>query len=565
MLERPPAIRNVATIELQHENGRGAFGTVMALVVDRDAEACRTAVRLLTEQDMDASGASTLADARTLVAAKHYDLVVVHHTLADGLDRLQPDTATIVVGGGPPAEGADDQLPEPFSAEQLSVSATRALRRRLERATGGESSNEPEDNRLAEGVLDCLTRAGRFRDEETAEHVERVSRTCALIGGELGLPTDECGALRAASAMHDIGKIGVPEGVLRKSEKLTTEERSLIERHAETGYQIMSGSSDPVLDLAATIARTHHERPDGKGYPQGLAADEIPLAGRITAVADAFDSLTHKRSYRPALTEDAAIEVMREGDGTMFDSGVLAAFQVVLPQIDRVRALYPDPPATWAEPASADAEAGDRPLRVLVVEDHSAVAHGLVLLMRREGMEIAGMAGTLGEAERLIAQRDADVVVLDADLQGDSTLGLIPAARARGTRVLLYTGRATHAPGRAEEAPDGFASKVGSPAELLAAIRDVAAGGAPSDSRVQAPAPTPPSEPLLTPREREITALLALGHNGEEIAIELFLSKHTVRTHIRNAMTRAEAKTRAHLIALAVESGEITLGAPSAA
>ena len=543
----------------------------MALVVDRDAEACSAAVRLLTEQDMDASGASTLKEARMLAAATHYDLVVVHHTLARGLGRLQPDTATIVVGGGTPPEGVDDQLPEPFSAEQLSVSATRALHRRLERVTGeGLHESEagepgPAYNRLAEGVLDCLTRAGRFRDEETAEHVERVSRTCALIGGELGLPTDDCGALRAASAMHDIGKIGVPEGVLRKSGKLTTEERGLIERHAETGYQIMSGSSDPVLDLAATIARTHHERPDGKGYPQGLAADEIPLAGRITAVADAFDSLTHKRSYRPALTEDAAIKVMREGDGTMFDSSVLAAFQVVLPQVYRVRALYPDPPATWAEPASADAEAGDRPLRVLVVEDHSAVAHGLVLLMRREGMEIAGMAGTLGEAERLIAQRDADVVVLDADLQGDSTLGLIPAARARGTRVLLYTGRVAPAPGRAEETPDGFASKVGSPAELLAAIREVAAGGAPSDSRVRPLAPVQPSEPLLTPREREITALLALGHNGEEIAIELFLSRHTVRTHIRNAMTRAEAKTRAHLIALAVESGEITLGAPSAA
>ena len=282
--------------------------------------------------------------------------------------------------------------------------------------------------------------------------------------------------------------------------------------------------------------------------------------GRITAVADVFDALTHDRVYRPAFTLETALGILREGDGTRFDSVVLAAFHAVLPEVLQVGELYPDSGLFGG--GATEAGADESPLRVLVVEDHAAVARGLALLLRREGMEIAGMAQTLVEGERLIADRDADVVVLDANLHGEDGLQLIPAAHARGARVLLYTGAASQPAGPAEKVPDGVASKTGGPAELLTAIRDVAAGGTPSDSRVRMSGATF-GQRKLTPREREVTSLLALGLSGEDIAVQLYLSHHTVRTHIRNGMTRAGAQTRAHLIALALEAGEIRFAPPA--
>ena len=308
------------------------------------------------------------------------------------------DTATILIGANAAdddgfaalADGVDDFLPSPFSGEQLAIGVTRALRRRAERiAALGKSETD-----LAEDVLDCLIRAGRFRDEETSEHVERVSRSCGLIARELGWSAADCATLRVASAMHDIGKVGVPDAVLRKPGKLTSRERVSIERHAEIGYEILSGSGDEVLEMAATIAISHHERMDGHGYPRGLAGEEIPLAGRITAVADVFDALTHDRVYRSAETAEAALAIMQAGDGTQFDSRLLAAFRTVLPEVEQVRELYPDTYGPEQEPHATGA--GEPPLRVLVIEDHGAVARGLALLLRREGMEVAGTRRDIG-------------------------------------------------------------------------------------------------------------------------------------------------------------------------
>ena len=140
------------------------------------------------------------------------------------------------------------------------------------------------------------------------------------------------------------------------------------------------------------------------------------------------------------------------------------------------------------------------------------------------------------------------------NLHGESGFGLIPKARARGMRVLLYTGEALPSSLAHPDKGDGIASKAGGPAELIKAVREVAAGGSPTDSRVV----LRPSEARLTGREREIIGFLAQGVSGEEIAERLFLSAHTVRTHVRNAMAKTQAKTRAHLVALAAEAGEAT-------
>ena len=476
--------------------------------------------------------------------------------LTDHLKQQAHNTATILVGtrtsdnGATVAlvDGVDDYLTRPFSSEQLAIAVTRALRRRSERM-GAEGKSQTE---LAEDVLDCLIRAGRFRDEETSEHVERVSRSCGLIARQLGWSVTDCGTLRVASAMHDIGKVGVPDAVLRKPGKLTTRERASIERHAEIGHEILGGSGDAVLELAATIALSHHERIDGTGYPKGLSGDDIPLVGRITAVADVFDALTHDRVYRSAETAEAALEIMGAGDGTQFDSSILAAFRAVLPEVQQVRELYPDAQGIDRDPRVDGAT--EPALRVMIIEDHGAVARGLALLLRREGMEVAGTAATLAEAEQLIEKRAADVAILDVNLGGDNSLGLIPKARAHGLKILLYTGGTLPAPRSDAEKADGIASKAGGPLELVKAVRDVAAGRSPTDSRVLERS----HESLLTSREREIIGFLAKGVSGEAIAEQLFLSAHTVRTHIRNAMAKTHAKTRAHLVAVATDAGEVT-------
>lgn len=203
------------------------------------------------------------------------------------------------------------------------------------------------------------------------------------------------------------------------------------------------------------------------------------------------------------------------------------------------------------------APSGGAPLRVLVVEDHGAMSRGIELLLHREGMEVAGTASTVAEARSLLDRRGVDVVVLDVDLQGDDGRVLIEAAHLAGARVLLYTGGASQAGAVLYDAPDGAASKLGGARDLMNAIRDVAAGGSPSDAR--AVAPLPPAG-RLTVRERQITALLAQGLSGEEIAERLFLSVHTVRTHVRNAMTNVDAKTRTHLVALSLSAGELSGG-----
>ena len=136
--------------------------------------------------------------------------------------------------------------------------------------------------------------------------------------------------------MHDVGKIGVPDEILAKPGALTPKQRELMERHAEVGHAMLRGSKSELLQLAAKIAHTHHERFDGTGYPRGLAGDEIPIEGRIVAVADVFDALLSDRSYRPALPLEKAIEIVREGRGTHFDPTIV---DLLLGNLDEVIAV----------------------------------------------------------------------------------------------------------------------------------------------------------------------------------------------------------------------------------
>jgi putative two-component system response regulator len=177
-----------------------------------------------------------------------------------------------------------------------------------------------------EETIRRLSLAGEFREVQTPQHVEHMGRYCEHLARSFGLPEDQVELIRLASPMHDIGKIGVPDRVLMKPGRLTSEERKTMEQHTIIGHRILSGSNSVLLDTAATIALTHHERFDGAGYPQGLAGEEIPIEGRIAAIGDVFDAMLSQRPYRSGLPLGKVFKIMKEKRGTHFDPDLLDTF-----------------------------------------------------------------------------------------------------------------------------------------------------------------------------------------------------------------------------------------------
>jgi hypothetical protein len=188
-----------------------------------------------------------------------------------------------------------------------------------------------------EDVVERMARVIEYRDNETGEHTERMSAYCGVIARRLGWSEADARELELAATMHDVGKVAVPDAVLLKPGPLTPAERAVMQRHTVVGHAMLSGSRSELIELAATIALTHHERVDGQGYPYGHCADAIPLAGRIVAVADVFDALTSDRVYRPAMSVADAIRIMRDGRGTQFDARVFDTFEDGLDEILAIR------------------------------------------------------------------------------------------------------------------------------------------------------------------------------------------------------------------------------------
>ncbi|MFT4048476.1 MAG: HD domain-containing protein [Solirubrobacterales bacterium] len=188
---------------------------------------------------------------------------------------------------------------------------------------------ERSENALTHSQTETIMRlsmAVETRDQETGDHIERMGRYCQLLAQKIGWSDERCELLRVASPLHDVGKIAIPDAILLKPGALTPEERDEMEKHAEIGHEILAGSDSPLLDLAARIALSHHEQWDGSGYPNGLKGEEIPVEGRIAAIADVFDALTSDRIYRPAMTVERALAIMSEGRGSHFDPELLDVF-----------------------------------------------------------------------------------------------------------------------------------------------------------------------------------------------------------------------------------------------
>ncbi len=240
---------------------------------------------------------------------------------ADGSYRWLEWTAI-----GVPAEGLIYATARDISAQ---VEAEHQLANHahiLEREVA-ERTRELEDSHAK--ALKRLSLAAEYHDDETFQHTERVGATAAQIGARMGLGPGQVGVLRRAAPLHDIGKLAIPDCILLKPGKLTPQELEVMKTHTVRGAELLTGSDSPVLEVATVIAETHHERWDGSGYPAGLAGEAIPLVGRIVAVADVFDALTHDRPYKTAWNATQALAHIETGAGSQFDPRVVAAFLAI--------------------------------------------------------------------------------------------------------------------------------------------------------------------------------------------------------------------------------------------
>jgi two-component system, response regulator RpfG len=193
-----------------------------------------------------------------------------------------------------------------------------------------------------------LARAGEFRDEETGYHLIRMSRYSRLIASAIGLERDEAETVELAAPLHDIGKIGIPDQILLKPEKLDDTEWQVMRRHPVIGHEILKGSASKYVRMGALIALGHHEKYDGSGYPNGLVGDHIPLCARIVAVADVYDALTSPRPYKQAWTSAKAYEYLASQRGKHFDPSLVDAFASMKREILEVQTEWRDPSTSTA-------------------------------------------------------------------------------------------------------------------------------------------------------------------------------------------------------------------------
>jgi PAS domain S-box-containing protein len=222
-----------------------------------------------------------------------------------------------------PAKGVIQMLARDVTAQRRAQQQLANSARWLE-AKVAERTYEL-DNARAE-TLQLLAIAVEFRDDQTSQHTERVGALAADIAARLGLRAEQVARIREAASLHDIGKIAIPDRILLKPGDLDERERTLMQTHAALGARLLSTSSSPVLQMAAVIAATHHEWWNGSGYPSGLAGERIPLVGRVVAVADVFDALTHDRPCKVAWPVEQATARIRRASGRQFDPRVVAAF-----------------------------------------------------------------------------------------------------------------------------------------------------------------------------------------------------------------------------------------------
>ncbi|MGH2757853.1 MAG: HD domain-containing phosphohydrolase [Actinomycetota bacterium] len=347
------------------------------LLVDDDASMLRTVGRLLQRNGYVCETANSAEEAREYLSKATFSLVLSDMNMPgrSGLELLEEvvagasDTAILMVTGVDDRRlaeraltvGAYGYIIKPFEPNELLIGVSNALRRRsleienrrhrdklesmVQERTSHLWSALGELEQAKEGIrqshtktIEKLAIAAEFRDLETADHIRRMSHYCELLALKCGYDIQKSSLIRTAAIMHDVGKMGIPDGILMKPGKLEPNEYEVMKGHPEIGFQILRDNSSELLELAATIALTHHERIDGRGYPHGIGGTEIPVEGRIAAIADVFDALTSNRIYRPAFHLGEAMELMSEGRGSHFDAELLDVFMDSIDEVLAIRA-----------------------------------------------------------------------------------------------------------------------------------------------------------------------------------------------------------------------------------
>ncbi|MDQ1461994.1 MAG: cyclic di-GMP phosphodiesterase [Actinomycetota bacterium] len=568
--------------------------TIKVLIVDDDPVFLRTMGRLLTNAGYTCREAASGADARAYLNTEDDIAAVlcdVRMPEESGLDLVAtlaadcPGAAVVMTTGVEDPHtaaiafdlGVYGYLIKPFTNNEILITLAGALRRRdleavrrseidgLERsvarfrtlhgvlavietvAPGASSADEAE-------LIERLSRAMSLRADETGAHIQRMSRYAAVLADAVGYHELSADEVRLATALHDVGKIGVPDSILMKPGPLSPEERVAMQRHAQIGYQLLAGSTSSLLEVAARVALGHHEWWDGGGYPRGLQRDEIPLEARIAAVANVFDGLTSDRPYRRGVPIDAAIAAMTENRGRQFEPRLLDAFLSALDELTTIRSAYPD---------------RDEPrIRVLVVDGDEVSSQRIMrLLAVQPTITVVAGAATVREAEKAAVAYDPDVVLIDFDLpDGDGATAtqairaLIPKAKV----VMLTDGTRQGALVRAIEAGcAGFVAKVDSPHKLVGVIRSAHEEEAPAvikDLPRLLAQLRPTSRGLgwdLGPRELEVLRLVAGGLPNRALAEHLHLSLNTVRNHVQNILYKLGAHSKLEAVATAVREGVI--------
>jgi putative two-component system response regulator len=341
------------------------------LVVD-DEHAARAVAGRILQSHYDVHFGADASEGRAKLMGGHIDLLLcdMHLPGESGMELIQSllsreeddDLAVVMVTGEDNPKladrafelGAYGYLVKPYRRGDLLITVSNALRRRqleqqsrayqreleqdvivksleTEHVRGLLRRSEESLERSRLETVHKLSLAVEMRDQVTGHHLSRMGAYCEEIARRMHLPEEVCNIISLAAQMHDIGKVAIPDRILLKRGPLDADERALVETHAEIGKQILQGSESPILTLAEAVAWTHHEKVDGSGYPRGLEGEEIPVPGRIAAVADVYDALTRDRPYRQAMPLAEATALMADGRGTHFDPDVLDVFMGAVP------------------------------------------------------------------------------------------------------------------------------------------------------------------------------------------------------------------------------------------
>lgn len=351
------------------------------LIVDDEELLRRSLRRMLEAAGHEALTAATVAEARETLDSREVALVLcdIHMPGGSGLElvrsvaRQRPQTAVIMLSGiDDPAVaeqaldvGAYGYLVKPAERNEIVIAVASGLRRRELELAQNDYVRELEGKLLSRSaalreafdrleqsetharasereIVDRLVTALSLRSEETGAHIRRVGAYSGMLATASGETAARPEEIRLAAMLHDIGKIGVPDTILLKPGALSDDEFEVMKRHTVLGAEMLADGHSPVIKLGAEIALTHHERWDGTGYPTGVSGKEIPLPGRITAVADVFDALTSDRVYREAWPIERAVDQMSQDRARHFDPDILDLFVASVDDVHEIRATYPD-------------------------------------------------------------------------------------------------------------------------------------------------------------------------------------------------------------------------------